>query len=88
MLKMKPYKNQLNRFIRIIALLILVSGVAGMLFSLSYLFSSNMTDVLGAGMAFIARGILISGGLIALSNLRSNRNKSSTDLLAIFNFIF
>ncbi|MGC4041826.1 MAG: hypothetical protein QM710_13855 [Flavobacterium sp.] len=47
----------------------LFAGISGMLFCLPFLFSSNLTDLVGAGFPFIGGAILMAGGLLALSNL-------------------
>jgi len=53
-------------------------GSFGMIFCLPFLFSSSITDLVGAGFPFLGGAIIASGGLIALSNL-SKRNKMSLE---------
>lgn len=51
------------------ALTSIVVGISGMLFCLPFLFSSNISDLVGAGFPFVAGAILTVGGLFTLSNL-------------------
>ncbi len=48
---------------------VMVAGIAGMLFCFPFLWSSNMADLVGAGFPFVAGAILTIGGLINLSIL-------------------
>lgn len=50
------------------ALASILAGIFGMIFCLPYLYSANMTDLVGAGFPFIGGAILLVGGLIVLSN--------------------
>jgi len=47
----------------------IIAGIFGMLFCLPFLFSSNLSDLVGAGFPFVGGAILLVGGLITLSNL-------------------
>ncbi len=47
------------------SLLIMAAGLFGMLFSLPFLFSGKMIDLVGAGAAFIAGALLVASGLIS-----------------------
>jgi hypothetical protein len=47
----------------------IITGTFGMFFCLPFLFSSNLSDLVGAGFPFIGGAILMVGGLLALSNL-------------------
>ena len=44
-------------------------GTLGMFFCLPFLFSSSMTDLVGAGFPFLSGAVIASAGLIALSNI-------------------
>jgi len=61
--------------IRLINILIIGVGVFGMLFCLPYLWSSNLTDLIGAGLPFIAGAILTTGGLINLTILLKKKQQ-------------
>ena len=50
-------------------------GVFGMLFCLPFLFSSSMSDLVGAGFPFLGGAIIAGAGLISLSNLKSPKEK-------------
>ncbi len=52
----------------------IVLGVFGMLFCLPFLFSSSITDLVGAGFPFLSGAIMASAGLVTLSVLAS-KNK-------------
>jgi len=47
----------------------IILGTFGMLFCLPFLFSNNITNLIGAGFPFLGGAIISSGGLITLSNL-------------------
>ena len=49
----------------------IIFGIFGMLFCLPFLFSSSITDLVGAGFPFLSGAIIASAGLIALSNLKT-----------------
>lgn len=51
------------------ALASIMAGIFGMLFCLPFLFSSKITDLVGAGFPFVGGTILTVGGLFVLSNL-------------------
>jgi hypothetical protein len=51
----------------------LVLGIFGMLFSLPFLFSSSLADLVGAGFAFVGGAIIASAGLITLSILSKQK---------------
>ena len=65
--------KQLTQFAAIATVL---AGVFGMLFCLPFLFSSNVADLVGAGFPFVGGAILVVGGLLTLSNLTKDKNKS------------
>ena len=44
-------------------------GTLGMFFCLPFLFSSSMTDLVGAGFPFLSGAVIASAGLIALFNI-------------------
>jgi hypothetical protein len=49
-------------------------GIFGMVFSLPFLFSAYLADLIGAGFAFIGSAIIASAGLLALANFTANSN--------------
>lgn len=51
----------------------IIAGIAGMLYCLPFLFSSNVADLVGAGFPFVGGAIIATGGLIALSNLKASQ---------------
>ena len=57
----------MQNLVKLSAITVTVAGVAGMVFCLPFLFSSNVADLVGAGFPFVGGAILTSGGLIALS---------------------
>jgi len=62
----------MKQFVQIAALLTIAAGVCGMVFCLPHLFSAKLTDLVGAGLPFVAGAILVAGGLLSLSiSLRS-----------------
>ncbi len=67
--KLKP-----NQIITVLSIVIGLAGIAGMVFTLPFLFSSRMEDLVGAGFPFVGGSILVIGGLISLS---INLNKSN-----------
>lgn len=73
---MRKTKSQIHlsmiNLIKYGAFLSIISGMMGMLFCLPYLFSSNIADLIGAGLPFIGGSILTIGGLFVLSNLIKN----------------
>lgn len=48
------------------------TGILAMIFCLPFLFSSSITDLVGAGFPFLAGAALVVGGLLTLSNLSRN----------------
>lgn len=77
----QPIRQKINlidmkRLTQLAAMATVFAGVFGMLFCLPFLFSSNMADLVGAGFPFIGGAILVVGGLLTLSNLTKEKNKS------------
>lgn len=66
----------MKRFIQFAAVATVLAGVFGMLFCLPFLFSTNMADLVGAGFPFIGGAVLVVGGLMSLSILTKDSNKS------------
>ncbi len=64
----------MKRVIRIASYVSITSGFFGMVFCLPFLFSSSITDLIGAGFPFVGGAILAVGGLLALSNLSQPNN--------------
>lgn len=84
----RPEQHEINlidmtRFTQIAAMATVFAGIFGMLFCLPFLFSSNMADLVGAGFPFIGGAVLIVGGLLTLSNLIKEKNKSQQVTTAI-----
>lgn len=74
-----PPKTKLinmKRLTQFAAMATVLAGVFGMLFCLPFLFSSNVANLVGAGFPFVGGAILVVGGLLALSNLTKENNKS------------
>lgn len=65
--------KQLTQFA---AMATVLAGIFGMIFCLPFLFSSNIADLIGAGFPFVGGAILVVGGLLTLSNLTNENNKS------------
>ncbi|MDA3616157.1 hypothetical protein [Polluticaenibacter yanchengensis] len=59
----------------------IILGAFGMMFCLPFLFSSNLTDLVGAGFAFIGGAIIASSGLLTLSNITSIRKQVRTSIV-------
>lgn len=55
------------------AFLFILAGVFGMLFSYPFLYSSNMADLVGAGLPFVGGAVLAAGGMISLAILYSGK---------------
>ncbi|TRZ42193.1 hypothetical protein [Robertkochia solimangrovi] len=77
----QPIRQKINlidmkRLTQLVAMATVFAGVFGMLFCLPFLFSSNMADLFGAGFPFVGGAILFVGGLLTLSNLTKEKNKS------------
>ncbi|PQJ09296.1 hypothetical protein CJD36_018785 [Flavipsychrobacter stenotrophus] len=51
----------------------IIAGIASMLYCLPFLFSSNVSDLVGAGFPFVGGAIIATGGLITLSNLKASQ---------------
>ena len=62
------------------AYIAIILGAVGMLFCLPFLFSSSITDLIGAGFPFLGGAVIAGAGLLALSNLtkQSKENIEST----------
>ncbi|WP_157560225.1 hypothetical protein U8527_05535 [Kordia algicida OT-1] len=65
----------LQHITKIVAFTAIIAGIFGMLFCLPFLFSPNMTDLVGAGFPFVGGAILTIGGLLALTNLAQAEKK-------------
>ncbi len=86
----QPIRQKINltdmkRLTQLAAMATIFAGVFGMLFCLPFLFSSNMADLVGAGFPFVGGAILVVGGLLSLSNLTKEKNKSQQVTSAIAN---
>jgi hypothetical protein len=86
----QPIRQKINlidmkRLTQLAAMATVFAGVFGMLFCLPFLFSSNMADLVGAGFPFVGGAILVVGGLLTLSNLTKEKNKSQQVTSAIAN---
>jgi hypothetical protein len=53
----------------------IILGAFGMLFCLPFLFSSSITDLIGAGFPFLGGAVIAGAGLIGLSNLAKQEKK-------------
>lgn len=86
----QPTRQKINlidmkRLTQFAAMATVLAGMFGMLFCLPFLFSSNMADLVGAGFPFVGGAILVVGGLLTLSNLTKEKNKSQQVTSAIAN---
>lgn len=68
----------MKSLIRLGALTAIILGTFGMLFCLPFLFSSDMSDLIGAGFPFVGGAVIASGGLITLSNLTKQTRQLET----------
>lgn len=67
-------KLELKSLITLFSIVIMVAGIAGMLYCLPFLYSVRIEDLVGAGFPFLAGAIFVTGGLISLS-INLNKNK-------------
>ncbi len=72
----------MKKLVRFGAISAILFGILGMLFSLPFLFSSSLPDLVGAGFPFVGGAILASAGLIALSNLAKNTKGTAQPVAA------
>ncbi|WP_196890436.1 hypothetical protein [Aureivirga marina] len=80
--KNKKTVLELKVFTKWIAFATVFAGIFGMIFCLPFLFSSNIADLIGAGFPFVGGAILVTGGLLALSNLsKKDVSKEKTTLV-------
>ncbi len=84
----QPARQKINvidmkRLTQFAAMATVLAGVFGMLFCLPFLFSSNMADLVGAGFPFVGGAILVVGGLLTLSILTKEKNKTQQVTTAI-----
>lgn len=49
-----------------------IAGIGGMLFSLPFLFSSNIQAIIGAGFPFVGGAVLAGFGLVSLAIVLRN----------------
>jgi hypothetical protein len=69
-------KLELKSIVTLFAIVIIVAGIAGMLYCLPFLYSARIEDLVGAGFPFLAGSVLVTGGLISLS-INLNKKKES-----------
>lgn len=60
-------KLDLKRIVVIIAILIMIAGIAGMFYCLPFLYSARIEDLVGAGFPFLAGSVMLIGGLISIA---------------------
>lgn len=84
-MRQKINRIDMKRLTQLAALATVFVGVFGMFFCLPFLFSSNIADLVGAGFPFVGGAILVVGGLLTLSNLTKEENKSQQETSAIAN---
>ncbi|MEM6800495.1 MAG: hypothetical protein AAF696_03770 [Bacteroidota bacterium] len=58
--------QKLKNVINTTAVLTILSGAMGMLFSFAFLWSGRMEDIVGAGFVFLSRAVLFGTALITL----------------------
>lgn len=71
--KKKAYSINAHLLLRLMSVTLIVVGGLGMIYCLPYLYSSNMTDLVGAGFPFVGGAILLVGGLNAFVFLLNGR---------------
>lgn len=67
-------KINISSIVGLFAIIIILAGIAGMLYCLPFLYSYKVEDLIGAGLPFVAGAILISGGLISLAILMKRKD--------------
>ena len=68
------HKKTIKLALNILSICFIVFGSLGMLYCLTYLWSTQIMDIIGAGLPFIAGAVLCGSGLITLAI--NNRQKS------------
>jgi hypothetical protein len=61
------FSNPMKYKIKFLSFLSMGLGAFGMLYTLQFLYSNNLVDVVGAGLPFVGGSILFGAGLISLS---------------------
>jgi len=57
----------MNSAMSLFSLLLVVFGILGMIITLLFMWSTDMREVVSAGLAFIAGSIMLGSGVISLS---------------------
>ncbi|NJO92224.1 MAG: hypothetical protein HC831_27090 [Chloroflexia bacterium] len=58
---------EFKSIVALIAIVAIIFGAAGMLYSFPSLFSAKIENIIGAGFPFLSGAVLISGGLISIA---------------------
>ena len=69
-------KLELKSLVKLFSIVIIVTGLTGMLYCLPHLYSLRIEDLVGAGFPFLSGAVFITGGLISLS-INLNKKKDS-----------
>jgi len=56
----------IKKIISVLAIITLFAGLFGMFFTLPFLWSAHMEDLVGAGFPFVGGAILFASGLLTL----------------------
>ncbi|MEN8194528.1 MAG: hypothetical protein ABFS12_17040 [Bacteroidota bacterium] len=63
----------IKKGINILAIIAILAGLFGMLFTFPFLWSARMEDLVGAGFPFVGGSVLFASGLVTLGLM--NRKK-------------
>lgn len=67
-------KLEFKKIVVLISIVIMIAGVAGMLYCLPFLYSARIEDIVGAGYPFLAGTIMLIGGLISIAIISKKDN--------------
>ncbi len=67
-------KLDLKKIVIILAIVIMIAGIAGMFYCLPFLYSTRIEDLVGAGFPFLAGSIMLIGGLISIAIVSKKDN--------------
>jgi len=67
-------KLDLKKIVVIIAIVIMIAGIAGMFYCLPFLYSARIEDLVGAGFPFLAGSVMLIGGLISIAIVSKKDN--------------
>ncbi|MCC7521807.1 MAG: hypothetical protein IT220_09255 [Flavobacteriaceae bacterium] len=67
-------KLEFKKIVVLISIVIMIAGVAGMLYCLPFLYSARIEDIVGAGFPFLAGTIMLIDGLISIAIISKKYN--------------